>query len=192
LEEIMSVITGNTRSGTAVTNTATGATEETLGARTGRQLAAITRISLGWVFLWAFVDKLFGLGFATKAGKGWLDGGHPTEGFLKNGVKGPFKDFYADLAGQAWVDWLFMIGLAGIGISLFLGIGMRVAAASGALLLLMMFTATLQPDNNPFVDDHIVYALVLGVLALTGAGRTFGFGKQWERLPIVQRFPFLK
>jgi thiosulfate dehydrogenase (quinone) large subunit len=188
----MSVITGNTRTGTAVTITATGATEETLGARRGRQLAGITRITLGWVFLWAFIDKLFGLGFATKAGRGWLDGGHPTEGFLKNGVKGPFKDFYGDLAGQAWVDWLFMIGLGGIGIALVLGIGMRVAAASGALLLLMMFTATLQPDNNPLVDDHIVYALVLGVLALTGAGRTFGFGKQWERLPMVQRFPFLK
>ena len=34
-----------------------------------------------------------------------------------------------------------MIGLAGIGIALLLGIGMRVAAVSGAALYLMMWSA---------------------------------------------------
>jgi thiosulfate dehydrogenase [quinone] large subunit len=85
-----------------------------------------------------------------------------------------------------------MIGLLGIGIALILGIGMRIAAVSGAVMLVMMWTAVLQPENNPFMDDHIVYALVLGMLALTGAGRTFGLGKVWERLAIVKRFPILK
>ena len=28
------------------------------------------RIGMGFIFLWAFVDKLFGLGYATPAGKG--------------------------------------------------------------------------------------------------------------------------
>ena len=43
---------------------------------------AITRISIGWIFLWAFLDKTFGWGFATPAGKAWISGGSPTTGFL--------------------------------------------------------------------------------------------------------------
>ena len=188
----MSVIVSKTRTGNDVRITPLGATEETKGQRAARYLGAVTRISLGWVFLWAFLDKTFGLGFATKAGKAWIDGGHPTEGFLKFGAKGPFKEFYNGLAGSTAVDWVFMIGLLGIGIALVLGIGMRIAAVSGAVMLVMMWTAVLHPENNPFMDDHIVYALVLGMLALTGAGRTFGLGKVWERLAIVKRFPILK
>jgi thiosulfate dehydrogenase [quinone] large subunit len=34
--------------------------------------------------------------------------------------------------------------------------------------------------------------MVLFILALTAAGRTLGFGRIWERLPIVQRYGFLK
>jgi thiosulfate dehydrogenase [quinone] large subunit len=85
-----------------------------------------------------------------------------------------------------------MIGLLGIGIALTAGIAMRIAAASGALLLVLMWTAVLPPDNNPFMDDHIVYALVLVLLAAIGAGRTLGLGAAWERLDIVKRFPILK
>ena len=32
-----------------------------------RFLAGLSRISLGWVFLWAFLDTTFGLGYATPA-----------------------------------------------------------------------------------------------------------------------------
>ncbi|MDQ1620212.1 MAG: thiosulfate dehydrogenase (quinone) large subunit [Actinomycetota bacterium] len=73
-----------------------------------------------------------------------------------------------------------------------LGIGMRFAAAAGSLLLVMMWTVVLPPENNPFMDDHLIYAMVLVLLALTSAERTFGFGRMWERLPIVQRCGFLK
>jgi thiosulfate dehydrogenase (quinone) large subunit len=85
-----------------------------------------------------------------------------------------------------------MLGLLGIGLALILGVGMRIAAVSGAALLLMMWSAVLPPANNLFMDDHIIYALVLGLLALTGAGRAFGLGKAWERIPIVRDHGFLK
>jgi thiosulfate dehydrogenase [quinone] large subunit len=42
------------------------------------------------------------------------------------------------------------------------------------------------------MDDHIVYALALVALALYGAGRTWGLGRTWEKLSVVQRFPILK
>ena len=49
-----------------------------------------------------------------------------------------------------------MIGLLGIGLALMLGIGMRVAVVSGVAMLVMMWSAYLAPENNPFMDDHLV------------------------------------
>ena len=177
--------------------------EETPRHKAYRYTLAAIRLSLGWVFIWAFLDKLFALGFATGrdaetgvvdrlGDAAWINGGSPTEGFLKFGADGPFKGFYNDIAGAAWADWLFMIGLAGIGIALVLGVTMRIAAAAGALLMVMMWSAVLPPENNPFMDDHIVYALVLVALALTSAGKTLGLGRVWERIPLVARHGFLK
>ena len=157
-----------------------------------RYVAGAARISLGWIFLWAFVDKLFGLGHETKSAQAWIHGGSPTYGFLAKGAKGPFADFYHSIAGATWANWLFMIGLAGIGIALLAGIAMRIAAGAGALMLVLMWSVVLPPANNPFMDDHIVYALVLILLAALGAGRFVGLGGIWERLAIVKRFGFLK
>jgi thiosulfate dehydrogenase [quinone] large subunit len=191
----MSLITRGARrvpaQGTSVENTAANATSPT-SAVVARYAAAAARLSLGWIFLWAFLDKTFGLGFATESKNAWIDGGSPTNGFLKFAATGPFKSFYNDIAGDTWADWLFMIGLAGIGIALIAGITMRIAAASGALLLVLMWSAVLAPENNPFMDDHIVYAIVLVLLAALGAGKTLGLGTYWEKLPIVKRFPILK
>ena len=85
-----------------------------------------------------------------------------------------------------------MIGLLAIGVALVLGVAMRIAAGAGALLLVMMWSAVLPPANNPFMDDHLIYALVLVVLALASAGRTLGLGKVWERIPLVERYEILK
>ncbi|MEU8118076.1 hypothetical protein AB0C21_05130 [Spirillospora sp. NPDC049024] len=157
-----------------------------------RYVWAVARIALGWVFFWAFLDKAFGLGHETPSGKGWIDGGSPTEGFLAHAPKGPLAGFYNDLAGLAWADWLFMLGLAGIGAALVLGIGMRIAAGAGAALLVMMWAAVLPPENNPFMDDHLVYALLAVGLALVSAGDTLGLGRWWAGTPLVRRLPFLK
>lgn len=157
-----------------------------------RYVAAVTRISLGWIFLWAFLDKTFGLGHQTTVARAWLNGGQPTKGFLAAATAGPLAGFYRGLAGNPWVDWLFMVGLLGIGVALLLGIGMRIAAVTGALLMVMMWSAVLPPRNNLFMDDHIVYALVLVGLALVGAGQTFGLGARWERVPFVVRHPTLR
>ena len=135
------------------------------------------------MFLWAFVDKLFGLGKATPSERAWLNGGSPTTGYLK-GVTGaesqnPFKGFFEIFVGHAWADWLFMAGLLGIGISLIAGVAMRIAAVSATLLLGMMWLASLPLENNPFVDDHLVYALVVIALAAVGAGNHYGLGGWW-------------
>ena len=179
------------------------AAPETTGQRWTRYVAAITRISLGWTFLWAFLDKAFALGHETgvdaKTGAidyfgpaAWIHGGSPTSGFLGFATKGPLAGFYQNLAGNAFVDWLFMLGLLGIGLALILGIGMRIATVSGVVLLVMMWSAVLPPANNLFMDDHLIYALTLVLLALVAAGRTWGLGAMWERIPFVQNHAWLK
>ncbi|MEV4295205.1 hypothetical protein [Microbispora rosea] len=168
------------------------ATTQTATTGPARYAWAAARIAVGWVFLWAFLDKLFGWGFATPAAKAWVNGGSPTTGFLKGTADHTFGGLFTTLAGQPWVDWLFMTGLAGVGTALILGIGLRIAAAAGGLLLLMMWAAELPLTTNPFIDEHIVYAIVLAGLALTGAGTPLGLGTQWAATPLVRRFPILK
>ncbi|MDQ5932691.1 MAG: hypothetical protein WBK76_02480 [Candidatus Saccharimonadales bacterium] len=152
---------------------------------------ALSRILLGFVFLWAFLDKTFGLGFATAADKAWVAGGSPTTGFLKMGVnpESPFAGFFNNLAGSGIIDTLFMVGLLGIGLALTLGIGLRIAAVAGTALMLMMWAALLPLENNPIVDDHIVYAAVLWVVA--AGRREFSLVNWWTSLPAVKNSKWL-
>jgi len=166
-----------------------------------RALAAL-RVTFGLTFLWAFLDKLLALGFSTGAGPdgavdrfgpaAWVNGGSPTEGFLTFGAAGPFKGFYNSIGGAAWADWLFMLGLLGIGVALTLGIGIRVAAAAGTVLYVLMWTVALPPDTNPVLDVHILGAISMVVLGLTLAGDTWGLGRVWARLPLVRQHPVLR
>ena len=155
-----------------------------------RYLWAATRLCLGWTFLWPFLDKAFGLGHETPSGDAWLSGGNPTEGFLSHSA-GPFSSIYQSIAGAGVVNVLFMTGLLAIGVALLLGIAMRPACIAGATMLMLMWTASLPPENNLFMDDHIIYALVLIGLAAVGAGKTLGLGERWARIPIVQRHGWL-
>ena len=169
----------------------TDAARPTAGSVFAARALAVLRIAFGLTFLWAFFDKLFGWGYATPSAKSWINGGDPTAGFLKS-ADGPFADFYHGLVGDWWVTPLFMVGLAGIGLALTLGIGMRIAAATGALLYLMMWSVALPPANNPVLDDHILGAITLIVLAATAAGNTWGLGRVWSSLDIVRDRGVLK
>jgi len=156
-----------------------------------RYLLAGIRLALGWIFLWAFLDKLFGLGHSTPAANSWLNGGSPTAGFLGKAATGPFTGFYHSIAGSVVADVLFMTALLGIGAALILGIGMRIAAGAGSLLMVLMWTAVLPPASNPVMDDHLIYAAVLVLLALLGAGTTLGLGRRWAVTPLVRRNTWL-
>ena len=167
-------------------------------SKTAARALAVLRISTGFVFLWAFLDKLFGLGYATPGERAWINGGSPTKGFLSNVEVGPFQDFFHSIAGSAWADWLFMLGLLGIGVALILGIGLRLAAIATVVMMAAMglaefplsqTTAAGEPSGstNPIVDYHWIYAVAAVVAALTYAGHTWGLGKWWAGLPIVQR-----
>ncbi|WP_333766744.1 hypothetical protein [Streptomyces sp. IBSBF 2435] len=171
-------------------------------ALAARALAAV-RIATGFVFLWAFLDKAFGWHYATGSGKGWIDGGSPTKGFLSGVSAGPLQSFFHHIAGQGWTDWLFMLALLGIGAALVSGIALRVTAVAGTVLMAMMWAAEWPPaqhlstgapskSSNPFVDYHLIYALAMILFALAAAGTTWGLGRLWAQLPIVRSHAWLR
>ena len=164
--------------------------------RSARYSLAALRLGTGFIFLWAFLDKTFGLGFSTPIERAWINGGAPSQGFLNSdAVVGPLKGFFAAIASPL-TDVLFMAGMLGIGAAVMLGIGLRVSAVAGSVIMVFMYLAewpfaALTASNNPLVDYHIVYALALIAVAATYAGDTWGFGVPWRKLAIVRSQPWL-
>ncbi|MGW2095467.1 hypothetical protein [Promicromonospora sukumoe] len=177
--------------GSGAAREATAETTHVASEAVARYAFAGVRLLIAFQFLWAFGDKLFGWGLSTPSDAAWIRGGSPTEGYLGS-VEGTFAGFFNAMAGNAVIDWLFMIGLLCVGLALALGIGMRIAAGAGALLLLLMWMASLPLAVNPFVDDHLIEAVVLVGLAAFLAGDTAGLGKWWSQRRMVQRFPALR
>ncbi|WP_084077873.1 DoxX family protein [Demequina sp. NBRC 110057] len=176
--------------------------EGPVGSKTGWVFLSITRIVIGFYFFWAFIDKLFGLGFSTcraedgsvevMCDRAWLSGARITEGYLGSS-SGPFADFFASLGEQAWTDWPFMLGLCGIGLALMLGIGTRVGMWSGCIMLAMMWISHSWPGEggnttNPFVDDHIIMIVaIIGVVLVELRYQAVGLGPWWRSLDVVQK-----
>jgi len=177
-----------------------------------RKVWAAVRIAFGLMFLWAFADKTFALGYPTGrsvdggieavdylGSSAWLFGfgdGSPTFAFLTFQSKGWFIDSFQTIAGQAWADWWFMLGLLVVGLTFLLGVGIRIGAAVGALLLVLHFLAspaTAVPlGNEPYLDIPLISALTLIGLALINAGNTWGLGRRWERASLVEKYPILR
>ncbi len=158
---------------------------------------------MGFVFLWAFLDKTFGLHYSTPSAKAWIHGGSPTRGFLTSVEVGPLQSWFHSIAGTWWADWLFMLGLLGVGLTLILGVLMYAGAAAGVLLLGFMWLAEFpiaqhtsaggpSGSTNPFAGFHYIYAVVLVVLAVTGAARMWGLGRLWAARPVIRRHPWLR
>ena len=150
-------------------------------SKPARFVLALLRIAVGFIFLWSFLDKTFGLHYSTGPSRAWINGGTPAQSYLTGATTGkPLASFFESLAVPA-MDWLFMLGLLGIGLAFLLGIGTRLAAVApwvwGSL--------------NPVVNEHLVYALVLILIPLTSAGDTLGLGAWWKGLELVKKLPFL-
>lgn len=142
--------------------------------------------------LWAFLDKTFGLGFSTSADTSWLSGVSPTTGYLQFAPDGPLAAIFNSLAGNVVIDWLFMLGLLGVGVALLLGMGMRVASVAGSLLMFLIWLSALPLENNPFMDQHIVYILILiGLYNEPAAHTRLSLAEWWQNTRLVKNHPWL-
>ena len=173
-----------------------------LSAPKTHRMWAVTRISLGWLLLWTFLDGTLALGFPTgRASDGtidyfgdaaWVNGGSPTS-MLETAAEGPFAGFFRDIAGEAWLDWLLMSIFLVAGLALILGIGTRIAATAGAVVFVVAWMAvSIWPPDNPFMSPYLIYAMVLVGLAYTDAGDTWGLGTRWSRTRLVRKSPIFR
>ncbi len=176
-------MSSTTKSAVRTTAGAVTYQEQVVTSAGARRVLAVARIVIGFTFLWAFLDKTFGLGFATPAERAWLNGGTPAQGFI-GGIEGPFAGFFGVFANP-FGDALFMAGLLGIGVALVMGAGLRIAAVTGTLLMAFMYLAEIPfvlGGTNPVVDSHWHEALLLIIAAVTLSGDTWGVGKIWARI----------
>jgi thiosulfate dehydrogenase [quinone] large subunit len=169
-------------------------------------VAALLRIGLGLVYLWAFIAQGFGIvytnsttnaagevtsygwHFSYNADLGWISSGFdhsPTHGFIGS-THGPLAFIPQNLpTGLDDFGWMFAIG--GLGIALTLGIAMRIAGWGGFALNILIWFSGFPPSSNPIFDaEHMTFALSLLLLMFLHAGRTFGLGRWWDaHLPAV-------
>ncbi|MFW9905415.1 MAG: hypothetical protein ACFFFH_13825 [Candidatus Thorarchaeota archaeon] len=167
-------------------------------------ILGILRIVMGFVFLWPFLDKMFGLGFATTPENSWLAGSSPTQGFLKfYGVNqnSPFAFLFTDILGNTYqlVDIAYMGMLLFAGIGLMSGVLVRLSSIStiiflGSVYLSEWLIAPAQGTMvfNPLVDEHIIYILIMLLFLIVPVGNYLGLGERWSKFSFVEKFPILK
>ena len=144
----------------------------------------LLRVGLGWMFFWAGITKVF-------------DPAWSAAGYLQ-GAK-TFAGFYQRLAMPDMLQLTNLVnewGLTLLGLSLMLGVFVRLSSVLGAALMLLYYFPILQfPYPNPhsfLIDEHIIYALSLLVLGGLRAGRIWGLENRCSRLPLCSKVPGLR
>ena len=155
---------------------------------TGRYVLAVLRILLGWIMLWPFFDKMFGLGFATPAGQGFVQGGSPSY-FVTWITEGVFKDLYMSIAGNIVIDVILLLALLALGITLTLGIASKLTTFGMVAFLLVMYTLVVPPTDNPIVDDHILLAVATLAVYFLGGFDRLSLNAWWKEHFLAKRFP---
>lgn len=144
----------------------------------------LLRLSTGWLFFYAGITKVIDLNWSAA-------------GYLMNAktFSGLFQ-WFASPEMLPLTNFLNEWGLTLIGLSLILGVFVRVSGVLGALLMLLYYFPVLNgayPNAHSFiVDEHIIYAAALLTLAALRAGRVYGLEKWCSNLPICSRSPKLR
>ena len=157
----------------------------------GEYMLALFRIMVGWIFLWPFFDKLFGLGFQTPAGGGWVDGFSPSS-YVMYVTNGIFSELYKTVAGNIVIDAIFMLALLSIGVTLMLGIASKLSTVGTIAFLITMYTLVVPPTDNPLIDYHLI--LCAGMLAtyFLGGFEKLSLYSRWKEFFLVKKLPILE
>jgi thiosulfate dehydrogenase [quinone] large subunit len=141
-------------------------------------------MTLGWMYFWAGVTKV-------------VDPAWSAAGFLK-GAK-TFPGLFAWFGSPGLLpitNFLNEWGLTLLGISLLLGVGIRLSSKLGIVLMILYYLPVLNfPYPNPhafLVDEHIIYIAALLVLESLHAGRFWGLGERLAALPFIAKHPKLQ
>jgi thiosulfate dehydrogenase [quinone] large subunit len=161
----------------------------------GTVALTILRYMLSRMLLWAFFDKLFGLGFETAASNAIINGGSPTHDYLayyaSNGTFGGFFDWLSDY--YVLTDILMMLGLLAVGVCLIIGISTKLIVTTfGSLMFLFLYLSVLPLKDNPILDYHLFYIVALHVIYYCDGYRWLSLKEWWCSLEIVKRYPILE
>ena len=157
----------------------------------GQYALSVFRLLIGWLFIWGFLDKMFGLGFQTPSEGAWINGGSPSS-YVVWVTKGVFADLFNSMAGNAFVDVLFMAALLIIGITLILGIATKITTISAVLFSIVMYALCVPPTDNPLIDYHILLAVGLVVVYYLGGYEKLSLYDKWKEFPLVKKYPILE
>lgn len=152
--------------------------------KTSDNLIVLLRFSLGWLFAYAGLTKI-------------LDPAWSSAGYL-TGAK-TFGTFYQWLASPGILPAMNVINewaLLLLGVSLIFGIFVRLSSILGAVLMALYYFPVLDfpyvGKNYFLIDEHVVFAVALLLLADARAGRVWGLENWCSGLPICSRFPKLR
>ena len=156
-----------------------------INSTTDRTFIFIFRMLMAWTFIYAASHQAFVENFSIV-------------GFLSRTKT--FHDFFALFTAPAIapvVSFMVAWGHLLIGLSLLVGLMVRVSTVFGIALLLTYWLAHMdwpfiENKNNFIVDYHIVYATVMVYLFVKRAGHVWGLDGLVEKLPFVQQHPALK
>lgn len=144
----------------------------------------LLRIGMGWMFFYAGITKVLNPVWSAAE-------------YLK-GAK-TFPELFGWLASPSAlpvVNFLNEWGLTLLGISLILGLLVRLTSILGMLLMLLYYIPILTfpyiGTTSFLVDQHIIYILVLLYFAATHPGRIWGLELWCAKLPICSHFPRLR
>ncbi|WP_416234542.1 hypothetical protein [Lentzea sp. NEAU-D7] len=110
---------------------------------------------------------------------------------------------FHDIAKAWWADVLFMAGLLAIGVAPVLGVGLLIAAAAGAVMMLLMWVAEWPPRGTPrpqsprcrptrsSTTTWSTPSLLIAVAAAAAAA-TWARARWWNALPVVEADPWLR
>lgn len=130
----------------------------------------LLRVALGGLFIYSGVTKILDPKWSAE---GYIAGAKNFPQlyhlFLKPGIL-PIVSL-----ANSWGQTL-------LGISLLSGAFVRISAILGAVLMLLYYFALPLPQIDPhtyLVDEHVIYAASLLVLAACDAGKLWGLGKRF-------------
>lgn len=130
------------------------------------------RISMGWLMFYSGITKVLN--------PEWTALGYGSSAKTFTGL----YQWLMSPANIGWIDFMNQWGLTLLGISLILGIGVRLSSSLGAILMLFYYFPILEfprvGDHSYIVDEHIIYALILIFFAVDKAGRYYGLEEWFE------------
>lgn len=153
-------------------------------SKTEKIIILLLRLSLGWIFLYSAVTKI-------------TDPAWSAAGLLKSAHTFPsLYQWFATPSILPTINFINEWGQLLLGISLVLGIGVRLSSILGVVLMLLYYLPQL---NFPYIgrssyliDQHVVYSLVLVYFAVIRAGRIYGLENWCAGLPICKQVPKLR